>query len=300
MIYTKITYKEIVETYYQTHYNSDFSLLEGENAPKLGKQIKKQLGFEESQKTLQAFQELKTVFEEIVETGELYWREDDGTELPDEDDAYDWAFNGSCNRPGNGYGGNTVEFFRRSLPEMNYMRVYVKDAYNKAIRPALRAYFIKVGENFGHAGSYLKADFCKGNEPDNFYTTLYSATTLLLNYLYFDSQHLFEDITPCDGLCIPMNERAGVWANIGNSTSYSKFESIPGLMIDLGKIICDGLVYCANSEEYLWEDDDNLVYSEHEGCHLDLSYGNVVYSEMLGDYFCDIDSLLEYLDITYY
>ena len=43
MIYTKITYKEIVETYYQTHYNSAFSLLEGENAPKLGKQIKKQL-----------------------------------------------------------------------------------------------------------------------------------------------------------------------------------------------------------------------------------------------------------------
>ena len=67
MIYTKITYKNIVETYYQTHYNSAFSLLEGENAPKLGKQIKKQLGFEESQKTLQAFQELKTVFEEIVE-----------------------------------------------------------------------------------------------------------------------------------------------------------------------------------------------------------------------------------------
>ena len=185
MIYTKITYKNIVETYYQTHYNSAFSLLEGENAPKLGKQIKKQLGFEESQKTLQAFQELKTVFEEIVETGELYWREDEVTELPDEDDAYNWAFNGSCNKPGNGYGGNTVEFFRLSLPEMNYMRVYVKDVHTNVMRPALRAYFIKVGENFGHAGSYLRAYLCKGNEPENFYTTLYSATTLLLNYLYF-------------------------------------------------------------------------------------------------------------------
>ena len=43
MVYTKITYKEIVETYYQTHYNSAFSLLEGENAPKLSKQIKKGL-----------------------------------------------------------------------------------------------------------------------------------------------------------------------------------------------------------------------------------------------------------------
>ena len=300
MIYSKITYKNIVETYYQTHYNSAFSLLEGENAPKLGKQIKKQLGFEESQKTLQAFQELKTVFEEIVETGELYWSEDEGTELPDEDDAYDWAFNGSCNRPGNRYGGNTVEFFRRSLPEMNYMRVYVKDVDTNIMRPALRAYFIKVEENFGHAGGYLRAYLCKGDEPENFYTTLYSATTLLLNYLYFDSQHLFEDITPCDGLCIPINEMAGVWANIGKSTSYSKFESIPGLMIDQGEIICDGLIYCENSGEFLWDDDDNLVYSTYHECHLDLNYGNVVYSEKLGDYFWDIDTLLEYLEVTFY
>ena len=300
MIYTKITYKNIVETYYQTHYNSAFSLLEGENAPKLGKQIKKQLGFEESQKTLQAFQELKTVFEEIVETGELYWSEDEGTELPDEDDAYDWAFNGSCNRPGNGYGGNTIEFFRRSLPEMNYMRVYVKDVDTNIMRPALRAYFIKVEENFGHAGGYLRAYLCKGDEPENFYTTLYSATTLLLNYLYFDSQHLFEDITTCDGLDIPMNETAGVWANIGKSTYYSKFESIQGLMLDLGEIICDGQIYCENSGEYLWEDDDNLVYSEYDECFLDLSYGDVVYSEKLDQYFSDTRSLLEYLGVTVY
>ena len=300
MIYTKITYKNIVETYYQTHYNSAFSLLEGENAPKLGKQIKKQLGFEESQKTLQAFQELKTVFEEIVETGELYWSEDEGTELPDEDDAYDWAFNGSCNRPGNGYGGNTIEFFRRSLPEMNYMRVYVKDVDTNIMRPALRAYFIKVEENFGHAGGYLRAYLCKGDEPENFYTTLYSATTLLLNYLYFDSQHLFEDITTCDGLDIPMNETAGVWANIGKSTYYSKFESIQGLMLDLGEIICDGQIYCENSGEYLWEDDDNLVYSEYDECFLDLSYGDIVYSEKLDQYFSDTRSLLEYLGVTVY
>ena len=298
MIYTKITYKNIVETYYQTHYDSAFSLLEGENAPKLSKQIKKQLGFEESQNTLQAFQELKTVFEEIVKTGELYWREDEGTELPDADDASDWAFNGSCNKHGNVYGGNTVEFFRRSLPEMNYMRVYVKDAY--AWRPALRAYFVKVGENFGHAGGYLRAYFCKGNEPKNFYTTLYSATTLLLNYLYFDSQHLFECLTKCDGLCIPMNEMEGVWANIGDSTDYRKFESIQGLMEDLGEIVCDSLVYCENSEKYLWEEDDNLVYSEYNNCHLDLSYGNVVYSEKLDQFFWDTDSLLEYLDVTFY
>ena len=298
MIYTKITYKGVVEAYYRNHYSSSFSLLEGENAPKLGKQIKKQLDFEESQKTLQAFQELKTVFEEISETGELCWREDEGTELPDEDEAYDWAFNNSCNRPGNSYGGNTLEFFRRSSLKMNYMRIYVKEAYN--MRPALRAYFIKDGENFGHAGSYLNACLCKGNETGDFYTTLYSATTLLLNYLYFDSHHLFKDITPCNGLYIPMNETAGIWANIGESTHYKKFESTPGLMEDLGDITCDGLIYCENSEGYLFDDSGDLVYSEYGECYLDLSYGNVVYSEKLDEYFWDMDSMLEFLDITYY
>ena len=298
MVYTKITYKKIVETYYQNHYNSALSLLEGENAPKLGKQIKKQLGFEESQKTLQAFQELKTVFEEISWTGELYWREEEGTELPDEDEAYDWAFNGSCNKPGNSYGGNTLEFFRRALSEMNYMRIYVKDDYT--MQPALRAYFIKVDENFGHAGAYLDASLCKEKEPKNFYTTLYSATTLLLNYLYFDSQHLFEDLTPCNGLDIFVNESFCIWANIGDTTSYSKFESTPGLMEAFGEIVCDRLIYCENSEDYLWDDSDYLVYSEYEECFLDLSYGNVIYSEKLDEYFSNTDILLDYLDISYY
>ena len=295
MIYKKITYKEIVEVYYQKHKNT-FSLLEGENAPKLGKQIKKQLGFEESQKTLQAFQELKTVFDEISETGELYWREDEGTELPDEGEAYDWAFNDSCNKPGNTYGGNTLEFFRQL--GMDYMRIYVKDGDN--MRPSLRAYFIKSVEDFGHAGSYLRAYFCKGNEPANFYTTLYSATTLLLNYLYFDSQHLFEDLTPCNGLNIPMNETAGIWANIGDSTNYKKFESTPGLMEELGALTCDNLVYCENSEGYLWDDSDDLAYSEYDDCYLDLSYGSYIYSNELDKYFLDTDSLLAFLDISYY
>ena len=298
MNYTKITYKKIVEAYYQKHYKNTFSLSEGENAPKLGKQVKKQLGFEESQSTLQAFKELKTVFDEISETGELYWREEEGTELPDDDEAYDWAFNDSCNIPGNSYGGNTLEFFRRSLSEMKYMRIYVKK--EDTMRPSLRAYFIKAGENFGHAGGYLRAYFCKGNEPNNFYTTLYSATSLLLNYLYFGSKHLFENINPCNGLYIPMNETAGIWANIGHSTYYKKFESTPGLMEDLGKITCDNPRYCANSKVYLWDDSDDLVYSEYDDCYLDLSYGDVVYSKKLDKYFMDMDSLLNFLDIGYY
>jgi len=71
-------------------------------------------------------------------------------------------------------------------------------------------------------------------------------------------------------------------------------------MLDLGEIICDGLIYCDNSEEYLWEDDSDLVYSEYDECYLDLSYGNFVYSEKLGQFFLDTRSLLEYLGVTVY
>ena len=48
------TFKDMVDAYYFEHYG-EFDFKEGENAPKLGKQIKKALGFEERQSTLQAW-----------------------------------------------------------------------------------------------------------------------------------------------------------------------------------------------------------------------------------------------------
>ena len=159
------TFKEIVDTYYFQHYRK-FDFQEGENAPKLGKQIKKALGFEESQSTLQAWSELQTVFEEL-DTKELFVESNLNTDLPTDETVNDWAFNNSCNSLGNSYGGRTVEFFRENLPEMKYMKIYVNVLDNESthVIPAMRAYFISDGENFGHAGSYLSIVLTNGDQP---------------------------------------------------------------------------------------------------------------------------------------
>ena len=294
------TFKEIVDTYYFQHYRK-FDFQEGENSPKLGKQIKKALGFEESQSTLQAWAELQTVFEELG-TKELFVESDLNTDLPSNESLNDWAFNQSCNSLGNSFGGNTVEFFRENVPEMKYMKIYVDALDNEGIYaiPALRAYFVSDGENFGHAGSYLKIGRTKANQPSNFYTTLYLATSLLINYLYFGSRFMFEGIVHSEGLNIIGNESGKVWANIGDSTDYKKFQTAEDFMEDLGEYyVDDNMVYCPESDTYLDEASEYLVYSEYHDLWIDTSQTDCIYSAKLRDYFLTIDDLMEYLDTSY-
>ena len=294
------TFKEIVDTYYFQHYRK-FDFQEGENAPKLGKQIKKALGFEESQSTLQAWSELQTVFEEL-DTKELFVESDLNKVLPSDETVNDWAFNNSCNRLGNHYGGQTVNFFRENIPEMKYMKIY-SDSFNGGnthVIPAMRAYFISDGENFGHAGSYLRIVLTNDDQPSNFYTTLYLATSLLINYLYFGSRFLFDDIVPSKGLNIIGNESCRVWANIGDSTDYRKFQTAEDFMEDLGEyFVDDTMVYCPESDTYLDEDSEYLVYSEYHDFCIDTSQTECIYSAKLRDYFLTTDDLLEYLDTRY-
>ena len=283
------TFKDMVDAYY-----GDFDFQEGENSPKLGKQIKKVLGFEESQSTLQAWSELQTVFEELG-TKELFVESNLNTDLPTDETLNDWAFNSSCNQLGSSYGGRTVEFFRENVPEMEYMKIYVDDL------PALRAYFISDGENFGHAGSYLNIDLAESDQPSNFYTTLYLATSLLINYLYFGSRFMFDDIVSSKGLDIVGNESHGVWSNIGDSTDYKKFQTAEDFMEDLGEYFAhDHLIYCSESDTYLEEDSENLVYSEYHDLWIDTSETDCIYVKKLGDFFLTTEAILEYLDVTYY
>ena len=283
------TFKDMVDAYY-----GDFDFQEGENSPKLGKQIKKVLGFEESQSTLQAWSELQTVFEEL-DTKELFVESNLNTDLPTDETLNDWAFNSSCNQLGSSYGGRTVEFFRENVPEMEYMKIYVDDL------PALRAYFISDGENFGHAGSYLNIDLAESDQPSNFYTTLYLATSLLINYLYFGSRFMFDDIVSSKGLDIVGNESDRVWANIGDSTNYKKFQTAEDFMEDLGEyFVNDNMVYCPESDTYLEEDSEYLVYSEYHDLWIDTSETDCIYVKKLGDFFLTTEAILEYLDVTYY
>ena len=295
------TFKDMVDTYYFEHYGK-FDYQEGENAPKLGKQIKKQLGFEESQSTLQAWAELETVFEEL-DTKELFVESDLNNALPTDETLNDWAFNQSCNSLGNSYGGNTVEFFRENVPEMKYMKIFVDalgDYEGTHVMPALRAYFVSDGENFGHAGSYLKIGLTNDDQPSNFYTTLYLATSLLLNFLYFGSRFIFEDMVPSKGLNIICNESYAVWANIGDSTNYKKFQTAEDFIEDLGEYFVDeNLIYCPESDTYLDEDSEYLVYSEYHGIWIDTYETACIYSAKLGDYFLTNDDLMNYLDAYY-
>ena len=295
------TFKEIVDTYYFQHYGK-FDFQEGENAPKLGKQIKKSLKFEESQSTLQAWSELATIFEEL-DTKELFIESDLNTDLPTDETLNDWAFNDSCNRLGNSYGGRTVEFFRENVPEMKYMKIY-SDHFNGGnthVIPAMRAYFISDGENFGHAGSYLRIALTNDDQPSNFYTTLYLATSLLINYLYYESRFMFDDIVPSKGLNILGNESDRVWANIGDSTNYKKFQTVEDFMEDLGEYFAnDNMVYCPESDTYLEEDSEYLVYSEYHDLWIDTSETDCIYAEKLGDFFLTTEAILEYLGVTYY
>ena len=294
------TFKNMVDTYYFEHYKK-FDYQEGENSPKLGKQIKKALGFEESQSTLQAWSELQTVFEEL-DTKELFVESNLNTDLPTDETLNDWAFNQSCNSLGSSYGGQTVNFFRENIPEMRYMKIYVDglcDDFDHVI-PALRAYFVSDGENFGHAGSYLRIGLTSDNQPSNFYTTLYLATSLLINYLYFGSCFMFNDVVPSSGLNIIGNESYGVWANIGDSTNYKKFQTAEDFIEDLGEYyVNEDLIYCPESGTYLDEDSEYLVHSEYHDIWIDTSETDYIYSAKLDDYFLTIDDLMDYLDASY-
>ena len=295
------TFKDVVDAYYFEHYG-EFDFKEGENAPKLGKQIKKSLKFEESQSTLQAWSELATIFEEL-DTKELFIESDLNTDLPSDESLNDWAFNNSCNSLGNSYGGQTVNFFRENVFEMKYMKIY-SDRFNGGnnhVIPAMRAYFISDGENFGHAGSYLRIVLTNDDQPSNFYTTLYLATSLLINYLYYESRFMFDDIVPSKGLNIIGNESDRVWANIGDSTNYKKFQTAEDFMEDLGEYFAnDNMVYCPESDTYLEEDSENLVYSEYHDLWIDTSETDCIYVKKLGDFFLTTEAILEYLDVTYY
>ena len=112
---------------------------------------------------------------------------------------------------------------------------------------------------------------------------------------------MFDDIVPSEGLNIIDNESYGVWANIGDSTDYKKFQTCEDFMEDLGEYFGnDNMVYCPESDTYLEEDSEYLVYSEYHDLWIDTSETDCIYAKKLGDFFLTEEAILEYLDVTYY
>ena len=71
-------------------------------------------------------------------------------------------------------------------------------------------------------------------------------------------------------------------------------------MEDLGEyFVNDNMTYCPESDTYLDEDSEYLVYSEYHDLWIDTSETDCIYSAKLGDYFLTIDDLMDYLDASY-
>ena len=112
---------------------------------------------------------------------------------------------------------------------------------------------------------------------------------------------MFEDIVPSKGLNIIGNESYEVWANIGDSTFYKKFQTAEDFLEDLGEYFTnDYLTYCPESDTYLDEDSEYLVYSEYHDLWIDTNQTDCIYAEKLGDFFLTEEDILNYLNVTYY
>ena len=112
---------------------------------------------------------------------------------------------------------------------------------------------------------------------------------------------MFEDIVSSKGLNIIGNESYEVWANIGDSTFYKKFQTAEDFLEDLGEyFVNDNMVYCPESDTYLDEDSEYLVYSEYHDLWIDTNQTDCIYAEKLGDFFLTEEDILKYLGVTYY
>ena len=112
---------------------------------------------------------------------------------------------------------------------------------------------------------------------------------------------MFENIVPSKGLNIIGNECDGVWANIGDSTNYKKFQTAEDFIEDLGEyFVKEGLIYCPESDTYQEEDSEYLVYSEYHDIWIDTNQTDCIYAKKLGDFFLTKEDILKYLNVTYY
>jgi len=219
----RFTYKSMVKDYF------GLDLVEGNNAPKLAKQLKKE-GISYTEEEVRHFGEVQkwwndwynenfesTLTENGVRCKDLWIDLKDFT-IPYLVDK--WAFNGSCNQSNSSAGADTHLILKHLGFEYlkGYSTYYSNGNY--ALQPALRTYFLRKGADIGHAGSY--ADF-SGTRAK----ACYEFTTILLCIMFGKK---VEDFSSIDGMNIDCeqyyqsdtNAYFCFWANQGNN-EYSKF-----------------------------------------------------------------------------
>ena len=219
----RFTYKSMVKDYF------GLDLVEGKNAPKLAKQLKKS-GISYTDEEVRHFGEVQRWWND-------WYNEDFASTVTDNDvrckdlwiDLKDftipylvdkWAFNGSCNQSNSSAGADTHLILKHlGFEYLKGYSTYYRNG-NYILQPSLRTYFLREGDDIGHAGSY--ADF-SGTRAK----ACYEFTTILLCIMFGKK---VEDFSSIDGMNIDCeqyyqsdtNSYFCFWANQGNN-EYSKF-----------------------------------------------------------------------------
>lgn len=272
-LYT-LTFEGIASEYFGTE------IISGDNAPKLSKQLSK-AGIDPTEEELVWFGYLKKLFDRQGDGLDTIF---DDIEMVDFYEQDKWAFNGSCNNT-LGCGSETCEVLRQ-IEGMYYLR-----CYDESGEPAYRAYFYWDGKDeFAHAGGYDR----KGS------STNYEETNLILDYLISQengrAMTRIADYRKCKGLNLPTNETSGLWANMGDSTSYSKWTNSQDKYIlwDLGEFYGEGAIWSELEECYISEDE--AVWLEYEEKYVSEDY-DYIYSHVLDMAFSTYEALHEYLEV---
>lgn len=229
----KFTYKSMVKDYF------GLDLKEGDNAPKLAKQLKK-AGISYTDEEIRHFGEVQkwwnnwynandysTIKENNFRCRDL-WIDTKDFEIPFIVD--DWAFNGSCNKANSSAGADTHLILKHL--GFNFLKGYSTYAVNGGyyLKPSMRTYYYKYGNDLGHAGTY--ADF-EGTRAK----ACYEFTTVLLCIMFGKKVDDFSQVKgmpiPCDTVNKEgINGYFSFWANQAEN-DYSKYGTIRDIFSEI-------------------------------------------------------------------
>lgn len=219
--FKQFTYKSMVKDYF------GLNLDEGENAPKLAKQLKK-TGIAYTDEEIRHFGEVQkwwydwydreydTITGEHVRASDL-WVDMGNFEIPNFVDA--WAFNGSCNASDSTAGADTHLVLKHlGFEYLKGYSTYYKDG-KLQLMPSMRTYFFRKDGEIAHAGTY--ADF-SGTRAK----ACYEFTTVLLCIVFNKKVGDFHKIKSMDINCQGFDSQVGgivhFWANQAKN-DYAKF-----------------------------------------------------------------------------
>lgn len=276
-------YKELVSEYFGIDYKV------GENAPKLSKQLSKK-GIKYTQEELQAFSELLlAVFsdcKELVYTFKL------SNILPSYREAEDWAFDGSCNEPGEAGELTSIALQTSDLARYCYI-------FNENNSPKARFYYLEDEQGeLGLSDMYSWEGIVYENNSGGFWCNMASE-----QYKKFVTDTEISAEVDLDKAVDVLREEGFVWSenldswiNPDENWSVTFCENIDDYEHDDYTCGCEycGCVFSTNGD-YV-ETDDGLYYCSEDCCSAEN-----IYSEYYGRYIHEHEAFYcEDCDDTFY